>query len=151
LSDPKEPNEFLLSIEKRPEGDLHYIWSIKGKHKSEGAESYIALAGGAFEPGATKDQGKGWFVIDFEHIRALDPTSDARGHIGYALEKNDQGTVVLAHLKGVDPTGNPVDAGYAYGEDNDNNGFIVFRIPADIDDGKDGKVAQEDVLIRTRF
>jgi hypothetical protein len=151
LSDPKEPNEFILNIEKVADSSTYYQWAIKGKHKSSGIDAYISLAAGAFEPSEVKDQGRGWFVIDFEAIRTLNPTEKGHGRIAYALQKNDEGTLVLAHYKGLDDAGNNIQASYAYGEDNKNAGFIVFRLPADIDDGEDGKVAVEDVLIRTRF
>lgn len=150
FSDKNDPNEFKLEIKKLEEASLHYEWSIQGKHKSQGDDGYLALAAGAFEPGK-EDQGRGWFVIDFDHISALDPTEKGGGRIAYALQKNDDGTLVLAHFKGPDQDGNTIEASYAYGEDHNDAGFIVFRLPIDIDEGKDGKVAVEDVLIRTRF
>ena len=61
------------------------------------------------------------------------------------------GVIALAHFKGPDDRGEQVEAGYAYGQDNENNGFVVFAFSGDIDEGKDGRVAKEDVLIRTRW
>lgn len=149
FSDKNDPNEFKLEIKKLEDASLHYEWSIQGKHKSQGDDAYLALAAGAFEPGK-EDQGRGWFVIDFDHIATLDPTQNGGGRIAYALQKNDEGTLVLAHFKGPDKNGDTVEASYAYGENNDA-GFIVFRLPVDIDEGQEGKTATEDVLIRTRF
>lgn len=151
FSDDKEPNEFTLTIEKVAAADTHFTWAIRGKHKSTGDDAYVSLAAGAFVPAEKEDQGRGWFVVDFDNIRTINPAENGRGRIAYAIHKNDEGTLVLAHFETVDENGNELKASYAYGEDNKDNGFIVFRLPIDIDDGKDGKVAVEDVLIRTRF
>jgi hypothetical protein len=151
FSDDKEPNEFTLTIEKDTADDVHFTWAIRGKHKSHGDDKYVSLAAGAFAPAEKEDQGRGWFVIDFDNIHQLNPAEDGRGRIAYALEKSDAGTLVLAHFKGVDENGNNIKASYAYGEDTNATGFIVFRLPVDIDDGEEGKTAAEEVLIRTRF
>jgi hypothetical protein len=151
LSQPLEPNEYILNVDKKAAGPLHYVWKLEGKPKGQSDDHYLVLAGGAFEPGAKADRGRGWFAIEFDNIHQLNPTDKSHGRIEYALGRGDDGTLVFAHYKGPADDGTPTEAFYAYGIDTKTNGFMVFAFQGDIDNGKDGKVAKEDVLIHTRW
>lgn len=148
FSDDAEPNEFMMTVE-RIDGDLtRYDWRIEGKHKAD--ERYLTLAGGTFEP-AGDDLGRGWFELDFESVRSLDSTERARGLVAYAFDKTKEGVEVRLRYSGPNESGDRVDAGYAFGEDADGNGYIIFAFPGDIHEEENPGSALEDVLIRTRW
>ncbi|MCK6548748.1 hypothetical protein L6R52_23085 [Myxococcota bacterium] len=151
FSDSDEPNEHVLRIE-RVEGDSseHFVWAIASKHKSAPIEDFVAIAAGAFEP-AGGDDGRGWFAIDFDLIRTLNPQENGQGRIAYAYEKRGSEVGVLVHYEGLDETGAPSEASYGYGENGDGEKFVLFAFAADIDDGNEGRTAKEDVVILSRW
>jgi hypothetical protein len=151
LSQPLEPNEYILNVDKKTDVPLHYVWKLEGKPKSLGADAYVILAGGSYEPAANPDQGKLWFAIEFDNIHTLNPTDNSKGRIEYAINRNDSGTLVFAHYVGPADDGSPTEAFYAYGVDNASAGFMVFAFQADIDNGMDGSNVKEDVLIHSRW
>ena len=144
FSDEREPNEFKLTIAHADNDAPLYVWAIQGRHKSQ--TELITIARGAFEPEGD-DLGRGWFALDLDAIRQLDPTEDGRGRVAYAFEKTEAGVSVRMHLDAVDDAGEKVEAGYAYGEDAAGNGFVLFAFPESINDAP----LKENVLIRTRW
>jgi hypothetical protein len=151
FSNQLEPNEWILNIDKQNDGIFHFTWKIAGKPKGAPDSAYLAVAYGAFEPGAKEEQGKGWFTISFDNVHTLDPTQTGAGSISYAIGKDDKGVLVLAHYVGVSSDMMQAEAGYAYGKAAEGYGFMVFAFPADIDNGQDGMNVKEDVLLRTRW
>lgn len=148
FSDDAEPNEFMMTVE-RIDGDLtRYDWRIEGKHKAD--ERYATLASGTFEP-TGDDLGRGWFELDFDAVRALDPTEEAKGRVAYAFEKTKEAVSVRLRFAGPNEDGEPVEAGYAFGEDAGGSGYILFAFPGDIHEEDKPGSALEDVLIRTRW
>ena len=146
-SDNNDPNEWMMTVERIKEGQ-QYHWRIEGKHKAD--NEFLTLASGTFEPEG-KDLGRGWFELDFNMIGQLDPTEDTKGLVAYAFEKTEAKLNVRVRFNGVDLNGAPVEAGYAFGETTQGEGFIIFAAPADIHEkGKLGS-ADENVLIRTRW
>ncbi len=145
FSEEREPNEFKLTIRKDADVATRYEWAIEGRHKSE--KEFITLARGAFEPDEDPDFGRGWFVLDFEAIRSLDPSENEAGRVAYAFEKNAEGVSVRVHFAATTDAGERLEAGYAYGEDKSGAGFILFSTPIDVHEGP----ALEDVIIRTRW
>lgn len=149
FSEAREPNEFQLLVERQDSPSLHYTWALMGRAKS--ATDWTGLAGGAFEPHAVPEQGRGWFVVDFEAISTLDPTEDGRGQIAYAFEKNDEGLAVRVLFQGFDDNNQVAHAAYVFGERPSGEGFVMFAFPADINDDDPTKPAAEDLLIRTQW
>lgn len=144
FSEEREPNEFKLTVEKDADVATRFEWAIEGRPKS--AEAFTALAHGAFEPDGD-DRGRGWFVLDFDAIAALDPTEHDRGRVAYAFERTDENTSVRVHFVGRDETGASFEAGYAFGQSKDGDGFVLFAFPEDVHEG----ALKEDVVIRTRW
>ncbi len=144
FSEEREPNEFKLTIEKDDVVATRFAWAIEGRHKSEA--DFITLARGSFEP-TEEDYGNGWFVLDFDTIRTLDPSEGGRGRVGYAFEKDAEGVSVRVHFAGTTDRGERIEAGYAYGESISGEGFILFGLPLNVHEGP----ALEDVIIRTRW
>lgn len=149
FSDDREPNEFRLTVERRDAPSLHYLWYLEGRPKS--ATDYTGLAGGAFEPSAVPDQGRGWFGVSFDNIRTLDPTEDGAGQIAYAFAKDDEGLAVQVVFQGLDATGAVATAGYLFGQRTTGEGFVSFAFPGDINDGDPTMPAQEDILLLSRW
>ena len=147
-SDAADPNEYRLIIERAAPLSSVLLWNIAGRHKS--ATDFSVLASGAFDKKAGL-RGKGWFVIDFDAIGALDPAEDGTGTIAYAFERTGGGTRVLASADTVDELGNPLVAGYAFGRDADGSGFILFGVPVDIHDNDPTMPAREDLALLTRW
>lgn len=152
FGDAQEPNQWVLAVERKTEAaETHYEWYIAGKHRSAPDSAYVAIAAGAFAPSTTPDQGRGWFAIDFDLIRTLNPTESGKGRIAYAYDKNDLGVHVLAFFEGPDAMNAVTTAAYAYGESTLGEHYVVFAFQGDIDDGRDGRTQKEDVLIRSRW
>lgn len=143
FSEAREPNEFQLVVEKMEADPVYYIWAISGRPKS--AEAFTTLAAGAFEPDELEDYGRGWFELDFEAIRTLDPSEGARGTIRYAFAKSERGVAVKAYFAG--PEGH---AAYQYGEKSEGEGYIMFAVPGNIHDEAELS-APENLLILTRW
>lgn len=149
FSEPREPNEWRLHVAKL-EDPFRYDWRLEGRAKSE--ESYLTFAGGTFVPDEQgADLGAGYFQVDFETLRKLNPAEDGQGVVGYAFEKEAERVNVRVRFHGPNEQGQIVDAGYAFEELADGTGSILFAFPGDLDDGKDGRTAIEDVTIRTRW
>jgi hypothetical protein len=146
FSDSGEPNEYRLGVSRRDSPALHYVWKLQGKHKSASSDDYVSLAGGAFQPTGA-ERGRGWFAVNFEAIRSINPTEGSRGQIAYAYVVADAGVHVRAAHRA--PSGER--AGYAFGADREGNRFVLFAIPESIDLGPQGTDAKEAVLIRTRW
>lgn len=150
FSKPLEPNEFALAIVKKADpAKLHYDWLLQGKPK--GIQAWSLIAGGSFEPGAGHGLGQGWFLIDFDASRRLDPTQNPTGHILYALAKSEQGVLVQALIQSTATTTTATTSAYRYGADPSGAGFMEFLFKGDVDNGKNGRTKVEDVLLRTRW
>ena len=148
FSEPREPNEFRLVVERRDAPALHYLWRLEGHPKS--VADYTVFAGGAFEPAPVADQGRGWFVVSFEQLRSIDPSEDGRGQIAYAFAKDDEGLAVQVLFQGPDDDGVDSTVGYWFGERASGEGFVSFAFPDDIDDDPT-KPAREDLLLLSRW
>ncbi len=150
FSEDREPNEFQLHVERQDSDTLHYTWALEGRPKS--SNDWTGMAGGAFEPSSVPDQGRGWFVVDFEAIRTLDPTEDGAGQIAYAFDKNADGLNVQVLFQAVDAQGNHAQAAYVFGERTTGEGFVMFALPADIHENDEISMpAAEDLVIRTQW
>lgn len=149
FSEPREPNEFRLTVERHDAPALHYTWALEGRPKS--ATDFTGLAGGDFEPSEVADQGRGWFVVDFEAIRALDPSEDGRGQIAYAFDKGPNGVAVRMLVQSFDDQGDVVHGGYAFGQSITGEGYVIFAFPSDIHEDDPTKPAPEDLLIRSQW
>lgn len=149
FSEDREPNEFQLHVQREEAPSVHYTWALEGRAKS--ATDWTGLAGGAFEPETTPDEGRGWFVVDFNAIKTLDPTEDGQGQIAYAFEKNAEGVAVQVLFQGVGEGGDTVNAAYVFGQRAAGEGFVMFAFPGDIHEGDPSQPALEDLLIRTQW
>jgi hypothetical protein len=147
FSEPREPNEWQLTVRKVEE---RYDWRLEGRPK--GVKDFVAFGHGTFAPeekGA--ELGEGWFTIDFDALKKLNPAEDAQGVVGYAFEKTSEHVNVRVRFHGPNEDGTIVDAAYAFDEDRQGNGSVIFAYPGDLDEGQDGKRALEDVTVRTRW
>jgi hypothetical protein len=149
FSEPREPSEWRLHVQKI-EDPFRYDWRLEGRQKSE--KAYLSFASGTFLPtDKGEDLGEGYFKVDFETLKKLNPAEDGNGVVGYAFKKEADRVNVRVRFNGPNEQGQIVDAGYAFEELADGTGSILFAFPGDIDDGKDGRTAIEDVVIRTRW
>lgn len=149
FSEDREPNEFRLTVERKDAPSLHYAWALEGRPKS--VADWTGLAGGHFAPTEVEDQGRGWFVVDFDAVHSLDPSEDGRGRMAYAFDKDGAGVTVQALFQGVDAAGAPVHAAYAFGQKTSGEGWVLFAFPADIHDGDPALAAPENLLIRAQW
>ncbi len=145
--DDREPNEFRLGVEERTQPELHYAWQLEGRPVSGG--DFTALAGGAFQPTAP-EQGQGWFAVDFDAIRMLDPTEEAEGQVAYAFAKTDEGVAVRMMASEPSPAGGETPIAYAFGENAEGFGYVLFAFADNIDDDPN-RTAEEDLVVRTRW
>ncbi|MCC7382353.1 MAG: hypothetical protein IT384_11010 [Deltaproteobacteria bacterium] len=145
LSDAGEPNEYLLAVERIDAPALHYGWVVAGKHKSAAHDAYAPIAAGAFEPTAD-EEGRGWLVLDFDAVAALDPSEAGAGRIAYAFTHDANETAVFAEYQA-----QSFVSRYAFANTADGGGFVLFAYPADIDEGQPERAAIEDVMLATRW
>ncbi len=151
FSDNNEPNEWRMTSIRKDTPQLHYLWKIEGRHKSEGDADWRIITGGAFEP-AAGDDGRGWFGFDFDKLAELDPSEDGRGQVAYAFDKDSaKGVAVRVLFSGPDEQCQPSKAAYAFGEDLEGQGYIGFAARMNINDAEDNRPEQEDVVIFARW
>ena len=141
-----EPVEVRLSVLARSEPELHYVWQLEGRRES--GDDFVGLAAGAFRPDGTEDDklGEGWFAVDFDQLRALDPSEEGRGQVLYAYARNEDGVAVRMFAKNGDE-----EAAYAFGVDNDGFGYVLFFGTDDVHNGEDGQTAEENLVVRARW
>jgi hypothetical protein len=144
MSDPGEPSEYRLLVERSQPGI--YDWAMQGRHKGGSESDFATLAAGRFEP-KLGPYGDGAFAIDFDAIRALNPTENSRGKIAYVFGRNQDGVLVAAEAELTDASGATEHAKYAFGQATQGEGFITFVMPANID----GHPADENLIIKTRW
>jgi hypothetical protein len=146
-ADGLDPAEYRLVVNALSNGS--YDWSLDGRPRNSGGDFETVIAGNAV-PGETEGTGHGEFTIDFDAAERVNPVdNDARGVVGVSYD------LLARHLdmsiSTVEDRGGtevPVNYEYAYQEELDGAGDMVFAFHGDTDD--EGTAA-EDAVIRSRW
>jgi hypothetical protein len=147
-SDALDPADYRLVVTALGNGS--YDWSLDGRSKTEvGADFETVIAGNAV-PGETEGTGHGEFTIDFDAAERVNPVdNDARGVVGISYDLAARHLdMSIATVEDREGTEVPVNYEYAYTEQDDGSGDMVFAAHGDTDD--DGTAA-EDAVIRSRW
>jgi len=122
---------YLFVMTDGGNGSYHYV--LQGKVKNQPNHTYLPIIEGVSTPG-TNDTGTGNMQLHFSNAKALDPTLDASGEIGFTYE--DKGThwqLDVGFMAFVDHEGDgPIDALYHYLEYADESGDFSFLTHSDI-------------------
>jgi hypothetical protein len=149
-----DPAEYRLVVTARADGS--YDWHLDGRSKTEpGAELEVVISGNAV-PGDEPHRGHGTFFIDFDAGARVNPVdTDARGtvEVAYDLENRYGAPATLTMIIDtvqLDDSGDeaPARFEYAYAENLDRSGDLIFAIHADLDGGG---TAMEEAVIRSRW
>jgi hypothetical protein len=143
-----DPNETALYVEYDADADA-YGWAVIQRPKGTGDDAWVGIIGGESFPGATEDEGSGFFAVDFDAIASLNPAETATGvfYTEYAVEGDN--VVAEAGFENFSEDGTEfVNAGYRFGQDADGNGYMDLGYLADIHE--DGS-AEETIVLRTRW
>ncbi len=142
-SEALDPAEYRLTVIEQPGGS--YDWALDGRNKAEAGAGFETVVGGNALPGGT-----GRFTLDFDAAERVNPReNDGRGVIGARYDIPGRALdldVDTIEDQGGTPT--PVHAEYAYREQPDGAGDMVFSIVADTEDA--GGLAEE-ATIRSRW
>ena len=147
-SDALDPADYRLVVTALTNGS--YDWSLDGRSKTEpGADFQTVIAGNAV-PGETEGTGHGEFTIDFDAAERVNPIdNDARGVVGISYDLAARHLDMSIATVETRPEGEvPVNYEYAYTEQEDGAGDMVFAAHGDTDD--EGTAA-EDAVIRSRW
>lgn len=146
-----DPNETALYVEY-DEAANTYGWAIVQRPKGSTAdEDWVPVIGGESTPGATEDEGSGFFAVDFDAIASLNPAEAAAGKFYSSYIVTAAGVEAEAGFEDfTDDTSNPerVTAGYRYGQDAAGAGYMDLGYLADIHE--DGSL-EETIVLRTRW
>jgi hypothetical protein len=129
--------------------DGSYEWALIAKPEGSGEEAWVALIGGAVEPGATETTGKGAFAVDFDAITSIATDgTDATGIFASTYDVRENSVDAQAAFEGfAEHAGDPVvDAAYRYGNDK-TGGYMDLAYEADVTESG----AEETVILRSRW
>lgn len=71
-----------------------FEYAMLGRPIGGSDEDYVTLFGGKSLPQASNRQGTGVMIVNFDGIRAIDPTSDGQGVLVLAYDTRDEQTIV---------------------------------------------------------
>ncbi len=151
FSDALDPAETVLVVHHDEVQDL-YTWTIAQRLKgSTDWDDFDSLVIGQVEGDATEDDSEGWFYLDFDVASQYDPTSDTTGLFASAYDIDPDGVSATAAFEDFMPEGEegPINAFYAYEQQNGAGGSMDLVFEGDIDD--DPTSLAETHAIRTRW
>jgi hypothetical protein len=143
-----DPAEYRLVVVDLADGS--YDWQLDGKNKTEPGADFEKIIDGNAVPSDPVGTGHGTFTFDFDANERVNPIdNDGRGVlvVGYDL---DARTVDIQAVTAEDRDGTPVPVTYeyAYREEADGAGDMVFSTHGDSDDPG---TAAEDTVLRSRW
>jgi hypothetical protein len=128
-------------------GDGTYTYQLSGQSKTVANAQFEVVIDGTADPRAGELQGKGEFLIDFDASRRVNPidAGDAKGTVDatYDLATKHLDLVIAT----TDANGQPVSADYAYDEQADGGGSMLF----DFTSNQGGGPALEEGTLRSRW
>ena len=147
-SDSLDPVETTLTVQYHPETDTH-TWIFRQWPKGR-PEAAVDVVTGEVDPGATRLQSSGRFLVDFTAISDLDPSQTTAGTFLSEYEIAPDGVTAAAIFQGMDEQTDdqpPVDAGYLYEQTADGEGAMDLAWLGD--EGGDGSL--ETYVLRSRW
>ncbi len=145
-----DPNETALYVEYDEAADM-YGWAVVQRPKGTTDDDWVGIIGGESFPGATEDEGSGFFAVDFDAIATLNPTETAAGVFYTEYVVTAEGVEAEAGFEDfTDDTTQPerLNAGYRFGQNAAGDGYMDLGYLADIHE--DGS-AEETIVLRTRW
>lgn len=140
--DALDPAEWRLIVTELADGS--YDWHLDGRNRTDGVD-FETIVGGNAQGG-----GRGEFTLDFDAAERVNPReNDGHGQIGAVYDLGAR-TLALSVDAVEDRDGTPtaIHYDYAYGEQPDGAGDMVFAIHGDTDDA--GSLP-EDAVLRSRW
>jgi hypothetical protein len=129
-----KPGEYRLTVHRTDDGD--FAWALEGRQKGT-ADAFKALVSGTAVPGLPH-RGSGSFMMDCDTARAIDPFGACEGTLAvtYDLERRPYTITMDAEKLAPTPGGGQANQTfhYAYSEDQDGAGSLLFSQFADTDD-----------------
>lgn len=135
-----DPAEYRMTVTELADGT--FDWQLDGRNKSGGAGFETVVGGNAVRGG------KGVFTLDFDAAERVNPReNDGKGVIDAAYDV--PGRALDLSIDSVDDAGGaPVHVEYAYREQADGAGDMVFSVTGDTDDVG---ARPEEATIRSRW
>ena len=139
-------------LDVRRAGDGLFTYQADAKHFGEGEDAWRKLFEGGYSAAEANGDGDGWYALDLAAI------ADFQGEVGAGrirvelARRQGRGTINL-RADGFVGRENlePADTRYALVVEADGSGQVSFALPGDIDEGRDGRTALEDLAAITRW
>jgi hypothetical protein len=145
-SDALNPAEYKLDVTALADGT--YDYTLSGRNKTIVGSAFETVIDGHSDPRPGDNLGNGSFLLDFDAGKRVNPvdSGDGKGqlNISYDLAQRHLDLTLMS----TDATGAPVAADYAYNEQVDGSGDMVFDVTGDVDHNG-SKI--ENVTLRSRW
>jgi hypothetical protein len=144
--DALSPVVWRLTVTEVSKGEFDY--QLDGRPKDSTAEAdYLAVLKGHGHGRAHKEHRDGWFSIDNDAARTLDPArAHDNGTVKIAHQLRDMPTTIAVELR---PTATPTWTDITVTHQADRSGAVDISAYGDIEDIKDGNL--EDIVMHSRW
>ncbi len=153
------PNTYKFTVTKT--GDDAYTYMLESKGKAEADSEFKIILSGSHTVATdaagspTENYGNGTFLLDWDKISKLPEHGPEVGTATFTYARaNATADVTIDidfHQVKDNETGKLVDANYKYDATPANGGSFQFQMAKDLDNGKNGRVAVENMAIKSRW
>lgn len=140
---PLDPVETQLRVSHDLETDA-YSWGFERWPKDQDAEAGVTVVTGEIDPGTTREESTGRFVVDFSTINELDPTEGATGEFAVEYDIGTDGVSGTAMFADFGPTN--INAAYTYEQTFGGEGAMDLMVDSDLDPAMGAGLAEQLIM-----